>query len=165
MTECAETALRPYAALDRDFPRTMISAAELVQQPIVAARTGDAVWEAFWTLAEHRGDREPPKIRYTSTQTEELELVRAGIAISITVSSVARLMPAPTIAYIPISDVPRSTVAVGWHADRSSSLIEAFIHTARTERDAHPSLLAELEAPHPAPSPKPASHRDTIPGG
>ena len=105
-----------------------------------------------------------PKIRYTSTQTEELELVRACIAISITVSSVARLMPAPGVAYIPISDVPRSTVAIGWHPDRSSPLIDAFIHTARAERDAHPSVVAELEALYPAPSPKPAPRRDTIPG-
>ena len=130
--------------------RREVRAAELVNEPIAAARTGDEVWEAFWTLAELRGDGEAAKVRYTSSQTEELELVRAGIAISVTVSSVARLMPAPGVAYVPITDVPPSTVAIGWHAHRSSPLIELFVETAKAQRDANPSVVAELEALPPA---------------
>jgi hypothetical protein len=108
------------------------------------------VWERFWTFAACREGARAVVV-HTASQTEELEFVGAGAAIAITPAAAARLLSFPAVAYVPIDDAPHSTLAVAWHAERASQLVQVFVATALDVRDREPEIVAAIERP-PAPS-------------
>ncbi|WP_229995884.1 LysR substrate-binding domain-containing protein [Arthrobacter sp. Bi26] len=90
---------------------------DLADQTISAPRTADASWRAFWTLRDSGLEEElPPRIGpVNSSVEEEMETVSAGMALSVTMISMARLAPRASIVYRPIVDVPGSVLALAWH--------------------------------------------------
>ena len=122
---------------------------DLADQTITAPRTADASWRAFWTLRDS-GTEEELLQRIgpvTSSVGEEMEIVSAGMALSVTMISMARLAPRASIVYRPIVDVPGSVLALAWRGPGTAHT-EAFRTVAnprvspQAERSGRSRLLA-----------------------
>ncbi|MGE4428595.1 MAG: LysR substrate-binding domain-containing protein [Solirubrobacteraceae bacterium] len=127
--------------------RETVTAREAAREPMIVGRNDDAEFERFWTLADHRdGDPEVP-LRRSSSHTEELELVAAGLVCFPTAASAARYTPHTLLRFIPISDAEPSRVAVGWTSARRSALVDHFVEVAREVRDRERAIVRRLERP------------------
>lgn len=120
---------------------------DLADQTITAAHTGDASWRAFWTLRDSGLEEGMlPRIGpVTSTIEEETEVVSAGMALSVTIFSMARFAPRASIVYRPIVDVPGSTLALAWRGP-GTLLTEAFRAVTAEVRDRETAIVAQIAA-------------------
>jgi len=124
-----------------------VTLADLVGQTITAPRTADAEWRNFWTLRDSGlPEDQLPRIGYvTSSVEEEMEIVTAGLAISVTMISMARFAPRTSIVYRPIVDVPGSSLALAWRR-QGTAVTEAFRAVAAEVRDRETDIVATIEA-------------------
>ncbi|MFD4725785.1 LysR family transcriptional regulator [Streptomyces seoulensis] len=127
--------------------RTSLTAEDVIDEPLVVGRTTDAVWRRYWTLDDQRGGRPPREVRETTTPTEELQLVAAGLACSITVAGAQRHTPLAGVRYVPLTGVPGSTVAVAWRRGLRGPGVEQFVAVAQQVRDRESEIVRALEAP------------------
>lgn len=131
----------PLAALES------VRLTDLTGQTITAPRTADARWRAFWTLRDSglSEDLLPRIGPVTSSVEEEVEIVSAGLALSVTMISMARFAPRSSIVYRPIVDVPGSALALAW---RGSGTIhtEAFRAVTAEVRDRETAIVSRIEA-------------------
>ncbi|MEZ5211423.1 LysR substrate-binding domain-containing protein [Gordonia sp. (in: high G+C Gram-positive bacteria)] len=105
--------------------RESLTPADLADEPIAVGRTSDAVWRDFWTLARADG----PLVE-TSSHSEEMEVVAAGLACCITPAAAARFTPRPAVRFVPLTGYPGSTVAVAHRAGADGTLVRGFVETA-----------------------------------
>lgn len=119
---------------------------ELAGEAIMAPRTDDDTWTAFWTLRDtDLEEAELPRIdRVVTSMEEELEAVSAGLAITICPLSISRFFPRPTIDFRPIADIPGSILAVGWRG-AGTPLVHAFRGVAAEVREQETDLVARIE--------------------
>lgn len=129
-----------------------VSVDDLLDEPVTAARSTDSTWRDYWTLAAHR-DGHTATIVDTGSHTEELELVAAGVACTITAAAAARYTPHPGVCYVPIHDAGGSTVAVAWRREPSGPLVPRFVEVARDVREHHPDIVRAIEEPAGPPAP------------
>ncbi|MFF0635962.1 LysR family transcriptional regulator [Nocardia sp. NPDC004151] len=127
--------------------RAEVSAAELLDDPILASGPADPVWNAFWRLESHRDGHAAPTVLPVKTLLEELHQVATGAGIAMTVPC-AGWIRFPGVRVIPVSDAPRNEVAVCWRTTHQTPLVRSFIDVARRVRAANPDLIARLETPH-----------------
>ncbi|MFE5286818.1 LysR family transcriptional regulator [Nocardia sp. NPDC056611] len=127
--------------------RAEVSAAELLDDPILASGPADPVWNAFWRLESHRDGHAAPTVLPVKTLLEELHQVATGAGIAMTVPC-AGWIRFPGVRVIPVSDAPRNEVAVCWRITHQTPLVRSFIDVARRVRAANPDLIARLETPH-----------------
>lgn len=134
------------AGTHRLADRPTVTLADLADETITVAQSVDTVSRDYWTLADypHSGPRE---IINTGSHTEELELVAAGVACTITVAAAARYTPHPGVRYVRIDGVSGSTVAVAWRTGQSGPLVERFVDVARDVRDREAGLVRDIERP------------------
>ncbi|QLY29752.1 LysR family transcriptional regulator [Nocardia huaxiensis] len=126
--------------------RAGVLAREIAEEPMLGASCSDPVWNAFWEFDIHREGRPAQIISRSSTLLEELHKVATGQGIVITVACV-RWIPFPGVKLSPVIDAEPNEVAVGWRVDHRTALVRSFIDIARTVRDEHPELVAQLEEP------------------
>jgi DNA-binding transcriptional LysR family regulator len=124
-----------------------VPVSELANETIVARDTGDPSADGFWTLDDHRAPGAPRRIVHAHSLTEELSLVAAGRACSITTAAAARYTPHPSIRYVPIDDAAASQLALGWREDARSPVVERFLELAEAVRDRETELLHTIEHP------------------
>ncbi|MER8101045.1 LysR family transcriptional regulator [Kitasatospora sp. NPDC094016] len=74
----------------------------------------------------------PEAARPASNLSEILSLVETGSVVFFTPASVARRYPRSEIAYLPVNDLPDSTLAVAWPQDARSPAVAAFVRAACT---------------------------------
>lgn len=127
--------------------RASLTAEDVIDEPLAVGRTADAVWRSYWTLDEQRGGRPPGLVRETTTHTEELQLVAAGLACSITVAGARRHTPLAGVRYVPLTGVPGSTVAVARRRGQGGPDAERFVAVAREVRDRESAIVRAIEAP------------------
>jgi DNA-binding transcriptional LysR family regulator len=127
--------------------RTGVSVRELVEEPITVGESQDVVAERFWTLDDYREPGTPRRIVRTHSLTEELSLVSAGIACTITSAAMARYTPHPSVRYVPIDDGPCAEVVLAWCKAARSALVERFLDAARAVRDRETELMRAIEHP------------------
>ncbi|MGW1202609.1 LysR family transcriptional regulator [Streptomyces cyaneofuscatus] len=125
--------------------RERVRVAELLDEPIAIGRTDDSVWRDFWTLAEYRGGQRARNLVETHSQSEEVEVVAAGMACSITPAAVRRYSPHPGVRFITIGDHPGSVVAVAHHSSRTNALAASFVDAAVTVRDRETQILRTIQ--------------------
>lgn len=128
--------------------RTSVSVRELLDEPIVIGRSADAVWRGYWMLDDYRDGQPPKKVIETASHTEEVALVAAGVACTITVAGAARYTPHPGVRYLPITDIPGSVLAAAWSSGHHSPVRERFVDVARAVRDRDTELLKTIEQPY-----------------
>jgi DNA-binding transcriptional LysR family regulator len=127
------------AVLSADHPlagRDELTAAELVEEPVVWVEDMDPVARDFWTLADHRGGR-PPRIGAHISGFEDLfAAVRAGRAIAASPASVVGGLPFPDLVARPVRDLEPARVAICRRVDDENPAAEAFVRTAIELREA-----------------------------
>ncbi|WP_394845389.1 LysR substrate-binding domain-containing protein [Pendulispora brunnea] len=137
------------AAVAKTHPlacRASVRVCELLDGPIAVARSSDPAYRAQWSLSAFRNGA-PCRIVDTSSQTEEIGMVAMGIACSVTPAAVVRFLPHTGVAYVPISDLPGSTVGIGRRRDRPNPLADHFVAAARVVRERERSVIEAIEHP------------------
>ncbi|MEU6449740.1 LysR substrate-binding domain-containing protein [Streptomyces sp. NPDC046979] len=129
----------PLSARDR------VQVKDLLDEPIAIGRTADTVWRDFWTLAGHRGGKRVRNVVETHSQSEEVEVVAAGMACNITPAAARRYSPHPGVRFLSIDDYPGSVVAVAHRSSPLAPLVAAFVDAATTVRDREPGILRAIQ--------------------
>jgi DNA-binding transcriptional LysR family regulator len=112
--------------------RATVTFDELADEPWMEIVGSDPAWCAFWRVSERRA--EPARFGARGRSLEDLlEAARASRAVGLVPASVAHAHKWPGVAFVEVTDVPPSDVAIAWRADRRSALIDSFIALA-TER-------------------------------
>jgi DNA-binding transcriptional LysR family regulator len=127
--------------------RTGVSVRELLGEAIAVGESHDLVAERFWTLDAYRESDGPRRILRAHSVTEELALVSAGIACTITSAALARYTPHPSVRYVPIVDGPGAEVALAWREDAQGVLVGRFLDAARAVRARETELMRAIEHP------------------
>ena len=78
------------------------------------------------------GPRRAGTARPASNLAEIFSLVETGSAVFFAPASVARRYQRPEITYLPVSDLPDSTLALAWPQDARSPAVAAFVRAACT---------------------------------
>ncbi|MGH3735415.1 MAG: LysR family transcriptional regulator [Micromonosporaceae bacterium] len=120
---------------------------DLLDEPVVVAGATDEVWRTFWRLDAHRDGRPPRKVIDTTSHTEELALVAAGVACMVTAAAAVRYTPHPSVRYLALTDVAGSTLAVAWRRGRRTAVVDRFVEVARTVRDRETETVHAIEHP------------------
>ncbi|WP_427167895.1 LysR family substrate-binding domain-containing protein [Streptomyces sp. C1-1] len=102
-----------------------------------------------------------PAFERPATTEDAVELVAAGVGLLVVPQSLARLHHRKDLTYRPVTDAPRSSVALSWPEDSTTDLVEDFIgivrgRTVNSSRGRKPQA-AEKAADKPAPRRKPAA--------
>jgi DNA-binding transcriptional LysR family regulator len=127
--------------------RERIAVAEMVTEPMVVGRTTDETWRRYWTLDEHRGGATAPVVTETSSHTEEMELVAAGLACSVTVAGAVRYTPHRGVRYVPLDGAAGSTLAVARRRGMPAPAVERFMAVAREVCVQQTAVISAIEHP------------------
>lgn len=123
-----------------------VTVADLIDEPLFGAATGDPVWNSYWELDDHRGGRPGRIMSRSTTLLEEYQKVAAGVGVCVT-GACARWVPYPGVAILPIFDAEPSEVTVAWPRENASALVCSFVDAARRVRTARPDLVKRLQEP------------------
>ncbi|MEV0033429.1 LysR substrate-binding domain-containing protein [Nocardia sp. NPDC050793] len=126
--------------------RPLVSARDLLDEPILGSACADRTWNAFWELDSHRGGRPAPVVSRSTTLLEEMHKVMTGVGIVVTAAS-CRWLTFPGVKLVPITDAAPSRVAVSWRRGRSSALVRSFVDLAQAVRDRYPDLVRAVAEP------------------
>ncbi|GLZ81538.1 LysR family transcriptional regulator [Actinorhabdospora filicis] len=127
--------------------RPTVTAAEVAAEQLVMGASPDPVWRGYWTLDAHRPPATPRRVLDSATQSEEVEMVAAGVAVTVTVAGLERYVGRGGLRYVPIEDAPGSTLALAWReTDGGNPAVRAFVETALAVRDEESELVAMIEA-------------------
>ncbi|MFL1428108.1 MULTISPECIES: LysR family transcriptional regulator [unclassified Nocardiopsis] len=126
--------------------RDRVRVEDLADQPIAVGRTGDAVWRAFWTLGHRPGAARPARLVETTSQSEEMEVVAAGMACCLTPAAAVRYSPRPGIRFLRIEDHPGSVVAVAHRDHAGGPLVSGFVEAAAAARERAPEVVRAIES-------------------
>ncbi|GAA1483085.1 LysR substrate-binding domain-containing protein [Gordonia sinesedis] len=130
--------------------RRSVRIADLLGETLAVGRTADRVWRDFWLLADGRGDRaESPgsTVVETTSQTEEIEVVSAGLACAVAPAALSRYSPHPGIRFVPIEDGPRSVVALAHGVGEVVPQVRSFVNIALDVRDRESEIVRGIEHP------------------
>ncbi|WP_309067682.1 LysR family substrate-binding domain-containing protein [Microbacterium sp.] len=72
-----------------------------------------------------------PRFEQPETTADAIATVAANVGVVIVPMSLARLHHRRDIAHRPLRDAPTSTVALAWHADRTTPDVDAFVGIVR----------------------------------
>lgn len=111
--------------------RKTVFVEELLDDPFVA-RHAPEIWRDFWLAIDVRGGH-PTRIGAdVKTVDECFEAILSHQGIAFTQSSTQRFYNWPGLAFVPVEDLPPSTVSIAWREDTISPTARAFITTAQT---------------------------------
>jgi DNA-binding transcriptional LysR family regulator len=103
----------------------------LVEEPFVVGPPSTGVWRDFWLVREHRGGVPPRLGLEVNTIHECLEAIAAGAGISLTPASTKRFYGRPGVAFVPVSGIKGSSLAIAWRKGPTRPLVAAFVEVAR----------------------------------
>jgi DNA-binding transcriptional LysR family regulator len=109
--------------------RESVSVSDLLLEPIIAAPPSPGPWRGYWLLDEYRTGP-APIVAEARTRDAELHMVARGDGISITSAGAGRYYARPGVVFVPISDIPRCSVALAWWPE-SSAAVADLVETAR----------------------------------
>jgi DNA-binding transcriptional LysR family regulator len=127
--------------------RETVSVADILDVPLAVGRSTDEEYRRFWSLQDFRTGMTEPLLTPTTSNTEEIELIAAGLACTVNPAAIMRYIPHSGVRYIPIVDVPGSALAIAWRRDRVSRLALAFNRVAQEVRDRETVTVDGIENP------------------
>ena len=127
--------------------RDTVSVADILDVPLAVGRSTDEEYRRFWSLQDFRSGMTEPLLTPSTSNTEEIEMIAAGLACTVNPAAIMRYIPHAGVRYIPIVDVPGSTVAIAWRRDRVSPLAVAFNRLAQEVRDREVATVEAIENP------------------
>ncbi|MGA5193110.1 LysR family transcriptional regulator [Streptomyces exfoliatus] len=129
--------------------RPVLTVEELVAEPLVVGRSADRAWQRYWTLDAYRGGAAPRLVTETSSQTEEVLMIAAGLAVAVTVAGLERFAPHQGVRYVPLDGVAGSTLSVAWRRGHRTPAVDRFVAVAKEVRDRETAVVAAIEHPFP----------------
>ncbi|MEV6108053.1 LysR family transcriptional regulator [Streptomyces sp. NPDC051940] len=118
--------------------RASVTFAEVADAPLIVCRTRDRRWDDFWLAVDARGGAQPRVSHEVSTLDEEMLLVATRGAMSISVATAARWPHPPGLAFVPITDLAPSVVALAWARDATSPVLADLVAAATAVRERPP---------------------------
>jgi DNA-binding transcriptional LysR family regulator len=120
-----------FVVLPDDHPlagRTSVALSEIAELPWMEFDS-DPIWCDFWRVTEQR--TKPATLGPRGRTLEDLlEAARAARATALVPACIATATAWPGLVFIPIPDVPPSSIAVAWPEDGESALVRAFVAVA-----------------------------------
>jgi len=114
----------PLAALER------ISVERVLKEPFVA-RNAPEGWRNFWLATDARRG-EPVRLGAEVVTVDEcFEAILAERGVAFSQASTERFYARPGLAFIPVTDIPATTLSIAWRTDVDSQLTREFVETAR----------------------------------
>jgi len=127
--------------------RASLRVDDILEVPLSIGRSTDEAYRRFWSLQDYRTGRTEPLMRPTTTNTEEIELIAAGLACTVNPAAIMRYIPHAGVRYIPIVDVIGSAVAVAWRRDSANPLVAEFNRVAQQVRRRERDVVRAIEHP------------------
>ncbi|MEP7020221.1 MAG: LysR substrate-binding domain-containing protein [Pseudonocardiales bacterium] len=129
--------------------RQSVGVAELLDEALTIGHSPDVAWRDFWSLAAYRHGAAPPRLIGTNSPTEEMHLVAAGIAITVTAAALSRITEDSTgVSFVPIDDIPGSALVAAWRpGGGAAALVEQFLAVTRDVRDREVETVHAIEHP------------------
>ncbi|WP_186815711.1 LysR family substrate-binding domain-containing protein, partial [Kocuria turfanensis] len=135
--------------------RPMVFVDEVLEEPFIA-RHAPEIWRDFWLATDARGGQ-PARIGADVTTVDEcFEAILSHQGIAFTQTSTQRFYNWPGLTFVPVADLPPSTVSIAWREDTVSPAARAFITTAHT-------IAACTPVPETLTSSNPHDHTTAIP--
>lgn len=118
-----------------------VSIHELVDEPVITSTTCPSeAWRMYWAVMP-RPDGSAVRWGPTVDTIEDvLEEASRGQGIGITAESVARYYQHASISFVPLADVPDSTVELCWHKDNQMPAVTLVREAARSVVEAAASI-------------------------
>ena len=101
----------------------MISVADLLPEPIIAAPPSLGPWRDYWILTEYRSTP-APVVAEAATFETELHLVASGHGISVTAMAAARYYSRPGVVFVRIHDLEPCRVVLAWWPEDTASVAD-----------------------------------------
>ena len=111
--------------------RPRVCVAEVADEPFIARHAPD-VWRDFWLATDARGGHRVRVGAEVRTVDECFEAILSHQGIAFTQASTQRFYNWPGLTFIPVTDLPPSTVSIAWREDALTPAARAFITTAHT---------------------------------
>ena len=112
---------------------------ELAQEPWIEIVESDPVWCDFWRVSDRR-TAAPRFGARGRTLDDVLEAARDGRAVGLVPASIARSQNWPGLAFVEVTDIPESEIAVAWRSARQSPLVADFVGLAEELGDRRSAL-------------------------
>jgi DNA-binding transcriptional LysR family regulator len=93
--------------------RETLSVADVLPEPIVAAPLSPGPWRDYWLLTDYRSGP-APVVAEAPTLDMEMHLVSRGVGLSVTSEAVGLWYRRPGVTFVPIADLPPSSVWLAW---------------------------------------------------
>jgi DNA-binding transcriptional LysR family regulator len=93
--------------------RESLSVADVLPEPIVAAPFSPGPWRDYWLLTDYRSGP-APVVAEAPTLDMEMHLVSRGVGLSVTSEAVGLWYRRPGVTFVPIADLPPSSVWLAW---------------------------------------------------
>ncbi|MFC9357395.1 LysR family transcriptional regulator [Rhodococcus sp. NPDC057014] len=104
---------------------------EQVTDEFFVARKAPQEWRNFWLATESRHG-EPVRLgAEVSTVDECFEAILSERGVAFSQSSTQRFYGRPGLAFVPVTDIPPTSLSIAWRTDVDSQPVRDFIDTAR----------------------------------
>lgn len=128
--------------------RDQVSVEEVIDEAFVA-RKAPEYWRDFWLATSSRGGNNPVLGAEVGDVDECFEAILSGRGIAFSQASTQRYYRRPGLAFIPVTGLPHSPLAIAWRNDLGAQTVSDFVETAR--------MLAALELVPLATAPQPSA--------
>ncbi len=104
---------------------------EQVTNEFFVARKAPEEWRNFWLATESR-QGEPVRLgAEVSTVDECFEAILSQRGVAFSQASTQRFYSRPGLAFVPVTNIPPTSLSIAWRTDVDSQLVRDFIETAR----------------------------------
>lgn len=125
---------------------------EHVTNEFFVARKSPEEWRNFWLATDARQGEQVRLGAEVSTVDECFEAILSQRGVAFSGASTQRFYSRPGLAFVPVTDIPPTTLSIAWRTDVDSQLVNDFVNTARIV-----ASLGTVPTTLPAPSPLIAS--------
>jgi DNA-binding transcriptional LysR family regulator len=102
-----------------------------VTDEFFVARKAPEDWRNFWLAADARQGETVRLGAEVSTVDECFEAILSQRGVAFSQASTQRFYSRPGLAFVPVNDIPPSTLSIAWRIDVDSELVRDFVDTAR----------------------------------
>lgn len=110
--------------------RREVSVEDVLDEAFVCRRAPD-YWRDFWLGTSSRGSCAVRQGAEVAGVDECFEAILSGRGVAFTQASTQRYFDRPGLAFLPVTDLPPSPLAIAWRNDLDSRTVTDFVETAR----------------------------------
>lgn len=106
-----------------------LTVSRLVDEAFVGRRSPQE-WRDFWLAVDSRGGMPVKLGAEVSTVDECFEAIMCERGVAFTQASTQRFYGRPGLAFVPVTDIPATTLSIAWRTDNETALVREFVDTA-----------------------------------